>query len=323
MANRFRKCLTFTAIAFLLVFFSGCIQVQNQPLRVGCNIWPGYESLFLARDLGYYDHSSIQLLDYPSATEVSRALRNGDLEVAALTLDETLSLAETNPDIRVVLITDVSNGGDAIVTQPYIKTLTDLKGQRVGVESNALGAFVIARALEQVGLSTSDLQIVSLGISEHEYAFEQGTVDAVVTFEPVRSNLLNQGANLVFDSTQIPGEIVDVLVVPEHVIKNQKSALEKLIQGWFLALDYLDENPQDAAQRMAPREGVSPEQFLASLELLHIPDLQENQELLSKTDTQLLQATQKLSALMIEKGLLNQEIDIENLLSDSLVKILK
>lgn len=317
-----RRFFLFAAFACLLAILGSCMQAPPQPLRVGANVWPGYEALFLARDLGYYDNSPIKLVDYPSATEVSRGLRNGDLEVAALTLDETLALAETNPDIRVVLITDVSAGGDAIIAKPEINTVAELKGRRVGVEANALGAFVITRALEQVNLSPQDIEIVSIGVSEHEQAFKQGAVDAVVTFEPTRSNLLAVGANLVFDSTQIPGEIVDVLVVPETVLKSQQKALDVLVQGWFRALNYLDKDPQDAAKRMAPRESVEPEQFLASLELLHIPDLEENQELLSKTDPTLLKVVTKLSELMIEKDLLRQAVESESLLDDRLVKAL-
>lgn len=312
----------FSFFACLLAVFSSCIQSPPPHLRLGANVWPGYESLYLARDLGYYDNSPIQLVDYPSATEVSRALRNGDLEVAALTLDETLALAETNPDIRIVLITDVSAGGDAIVAKSEIKTLAAVKGQKVGVESTALGAFVITRALEQVGLSSQDVEIVSLGVSEHESAFKQGTVDAIVTFEPVRSNLLAAGGNLVFDSKQIPGEIVDVLVVPQAVLENQKKTLDVLVKGWFRALNYLHKEPQDAAARMAPREGIGPEQFLASLELLHIPNLKENQDLLSKTDPTLLNVAKKLSELMIEKKLLQQKPDIEHLLDNRLVEAL-
>lgn len=322
MKFRRRLFFLFSFLPCALVILGSCIPATSPPLRVGANVWPGYEPLYLARDLGYYGDHPVQLVDYPSATEVSRALRNGDLEVAALTLDETLSLMETNPDVRAVLVTDVSAGGDAILAKPEIKALAELKGRRVGVESNALGAFVLSRSLDQVGLSPQDLEIVSLGVSEHEHAFKEGAVDAVVTFEPTRSNLLAAGANLLFDSTQIPGEIVDVLVVPQAVLENQRNTLDGLVQGWFRALDYMAKDPKDAAKRMAPRQEVSPEQFLASLELLHIPDLTENQDLLSKTNPKLLEVAEQLSTLMLEKGLLKQAVETEAFLDDRLVKAL-
>lgn len=309
------------ATVLLLEFvFVSCVKEAPPPLRVGTNIWPGYESLYLARNLGYYDNTSIRLVDYPSSSEIIRAYRNGDLEVAAITMDETLSLVETQPNIRVVLITDVSNGADVILGKPEIKSLKDLKGRRVGVESTALGAFVITRALEQVDLSPKDVQIVSLGVSEHERAFKQGTVDAVVTFEPVRSNLLKSGAKLLFDSTQIPGEIVDVLVVRKELLTSQLNSLKVLISGWFRALDYLKQNPQDAARRIAPRTGITPEQFLKSLKGLRIPDIQENQKLLGKTDTSLLNAVRRLSEVMKENKLLQPAVVSTPLLDERLVK---
>lgn len=320
-----KPCRPFVLVTFfvcLFILIGSCIQAAPPPLRVGTSVWPGYESLYLARDLGYYDNSAIQLVDYPSATEVSRALRNGGLEVATLTLDETLAVAETNPDVRVVLVTDVSAGGDAIVAQSGIQTLAEIKGCRVGVESTALGAFFITRALEDVGLSLQDVEIVPLEVSEHERAFKQGRVDAVVTFDPVRTKLLEAGATLVFDSTQIPGEIVDVLVAPQRVLESQGNALHELARGWFHALDYLQEEPEDAARRMAPREGLEPEQFLAALDLLHIPDLKENQDLLSTVDPTLLNVTKKLADIMLEKDLLQQVVETNNLLDNRLVNAL-
>lgn len=52
-----------------------------------------------------------------------------------------------------------------------------------------------------------------LEVDEHEGAFGSGKVDAVVTFEPVRSRLLARGAVQIFDRRQIPGEIIHVLVM--------------------------------------------------------------------------------------------------------------
>lgn len=155
----------------------------------------------LAGDLGYYDNTPIRLLDYPLDSELIRAYRNGDLAAITITLDKALSLRETAPDIRVVTIQDTSNGGDAIVAKPEIKKLADLKDRRVGVESTALGAFVLIRALDQVGMSTKDVKIVTLLISQQERAFEQGSINAVVTFEPTVSRLQASGASLLFDHT--------------------------------------------------------------------------------------------------------------------------
>lgn len=322
--SKLKKSFTFSivAVALCTAILASCTKAEP-PLRVGANVWPGYETLYLARSLGYYDNTPIRLVDYPSGTEEVRAYRNGDIEAAGISIDQALVLAATNPDVRIVVVMDFSNGGDVILGKPEIKNMQGLKNKPVGVEANALGAFIITRALEQKGMSPQDIKIVSLGVSEHERAFKQGTVDAVVTFGSARTKLLAAGAKLLFDSSQIPGEIVDVLIVRDEVINKQPKALQALVDGRFRALDYLTKNPQDAAIKIAPRTGLTPDQFLESLKGLRSPDLQENQKLLGKRDPSLLKGVKRLSEVMLDNKLLPKAVDTSLLLDDRLVKNVK
>ena len=163
----------------------------------------------------------MRLVEYPSATGVLRAFRNKALEAAALTLDEALMLLEASLPVRVVTVLDISHGGDVILAHPEIETFGDLRGRRVGVEGGALGAYVLSRALQVHALTPADITIVQMDASEHEHGFADGAVDAVVTFEPMRTRLRAQGARQIFSSVEIPGEIVDVLVVHESVLKER------------------------------------------------------------------------------------------------------
>ncbi len=324
LSRKLKKSLTLGIVAVTLctAILASCTKAEP-PLRVAANVWPGYETLYLARSLGYYDNTPIRLVDYPSGTEEVRAYRNGEIEAAGISIDQALVLAATNPDVKIVVVMDFSNGGDVILGKPEIKNVQGLKSRPVGVESTALGAFIITRALEQKGMSPQDIKIVSLGVSEHERAFKKGTVDAVVTFGSARTNLIASGAKLLFDSSQIPGEIVDVLIVRDEVIKKQPKTLQTLINGRFRALDYLTKNPQDAAIKIAPRTGLTSEQFLESLKGLRSPDLQENQKLLGKTDPSLLNGIKRLSQVMSDNKLLPKAVDPAPLLDDRPVKNVK
>jgi NitT/TauT family transport system substrate-binding protein len=296
---------------------------EQPPLRLGTVVWPSLENFYLARDLGYYKDTPIRLVDYPSASALMRAYRNGELEAATLTMDEVLLLATTEPNVRVALITDTSYGGDVILGKPEIKSLQDLKDRRVGVESTALGAFVLTRALGKVGMSSQEVKIISLEASEHEQAFRNGRVDAVVTYDPVRSKLLATGATLLFDSKQIPGEIVDVIAVPEPLITSQSDSLQALLKGWFNSLDYLQQHPQDAIARMAPREAVTAKQFQESLKGMLIPNLEENQKILGFADSAFKNGVQQLSKVMLDNKLLQKAVDPIPLLDGRLVKAIK
>ncbi|MEN8180104.1 MAG: hypothetical protein ABFS39_15995 [Pseudomonadota bacterium] len=88
---------------FLLVL-SAC---SEEPiLRIGSNQWPGYEPVYLARDLHAFDRDEINLVELPSTTDVMQFLRNGNLDGGMLTLDEAISLIVDSVPLRVVLVED-------------------------------------------------------------------------------------------------------------------------------------------------------------------------------------------------------------------------
>ena len=315
-----RRIFIYLSLGILAIAVTGCPQKPSSPLRIGTNLWPGYETLHLAKNLGYYDQENLKLVDYPSGTEEVRAYRNGEIEGAGLSIDQALVLAATQGDVKIIAVMDVSDGGDVILGKPEITNIKALKGKRVGVESTALGAYFLARALEKNGLSPKDVQIVSLELTEHERAYKEGKVDAVVTFGPARVKLLAAGAKLLFDSNQIPGEIVDTLVVRQSAIDNSAKDIQALVNGRFRALDYLTKNPQEAAARIAPRTQVTPEQILDAFKGLRQPDLAENQKLLDQSNPALINGMRGLVKVMVGNKLLSKEIDPALILDDRFVK---
>ncbi|MCC5632416.1 ABC transporter substrate-binding protein [Nostoc sphaeroides CHAB 2801] len=324
-AKKLKQWILGVMTVICAIALTNCMTPTPTPslLRIGTNLWTGYETLYLARHLGYYEGTPIRLIDFPSGTEEVRAYRNHEIEGAGLSIDQAMLLAATQKNLRIIAIMDVSHGGDVILGKPNIANIKALKGKRVGVESTALGAFFIARALEKNGLSPKDIQIVSLDFSQHERAFKDDKVDAIVTFGPPRVKLLAAGAKLLFDSSQIPGEIVDTLVVSEEAIATNSPAIQTLVNERFRALDYLNKNPQKAAEMIAPRTGVTSKQILDAFKGMHQPNLQENQRLLDQTDPSLAKGMQRLVEVMVEHKLMPKAIDSTAVLDDRFVKTAK
>jgi NitT/TauT family transport system substrate-binding protein len=303
------------ALFAFVVLLGGCMREAEPPLRIGTNVWIGSEPLYLARDLGHLERETVQLVEYPSASEVLRAFRNQALDGMIISLDELLVLAADGLEPRIVLVADVSHGADVVVGRAGMAAMKDLKGRRVAVESGALGAYVLSRALVISGMKASDVSIVHLESNEHPAAYEQGRVDGAVTFDPFRSRMLAAGARTLFDSTQIPGEIVDLLAVRASVLESNPQAVNALLAGWFKALDYLEREPQDAAARMAVRQQITGEQFLKALQGLRIPSRADNLQLLAGTSPTLVASGRQLMTLMLEAQLLSRSIDVEPLLA--------
>lgn len=290
---------------------------------VGTNVWPGYEPLYLARELKLFHMDDIKLAEYSSATQVLRAFRNETIQVGAITLDEMLLLRESGLDVCIILVTDISNGSDVILAQPGIKSMQDLKGKRVGVENTALGAYVLSRALQQAGMEPKDVNTVPLEIDEHLGAMEKKQIDAVVTFDPIKIRLQARGMELIFNSAMIPGEIVDVLVVRQETMALYQDRLIKLLEGWFQALYYLKTQPESAAKIMAPRMQIDPEGVLDSYKDLLLPGLEQNITMLSGPHPSLDQTMSRLSEIMKETSLLDPHTRIGRVACPDILNQLK
>jgi NitT/TauT family transport system substrate-binding protein len=310
-----RKFLSVLVCLTLALGLVGCGREPESPLRIGTNIWIGSEPLYLARELGHLNPRVVQLVEYPSASEVLRAFRNQAIDGMVISLDELFGLAVDGLQPRIILAVDVSNGADVVVGRPGMRTMKDLKGKRVAVEGGALGAFVLSRALALNGMQTSDVNIVHLESDEQPSAFEKGQVDGAVTFDPFRAQMLRAGATTLFDSTQIPGEIVDLLAVRATALDEQPKAIQALLVGWFKAIDYLKREPKEAARRMGIRQQTTGEQFLDALKGIHIPSREENLEMLGGATPKLAVTGGRLMALMLESKLLGAGLKIQEVLA--------
>jgi NitT/TauT family transport system substrate-binding protein len=310
-----RRALARLVFVLLVLSLSSCMRETQPPLRIGTNVWIGSEPLYLARDLQYFDRDTVQLVEYPSASEVLRAFRNQALDGMIISLDELFLLAVDGLQPKIVVVADVSHGADVVVGRSGMRAMKDLKGRRVAVESGALGAFVLSRALALNGMQAAEVSIVHLESNEHPAAFERGQVDGAVTFDPYRTQMLGAGARTLFDSSQIPGEIVDLLAVHPSVLEKNPPALQRLLTGWFKALDYLAREPKDAAARMAVRQQITGEQFLQALQGLHIPSRAENLTMLAGPTPSLVVSGRQLMTLMVDAKLLRSTFEIEGLLA--------
>ena len=308
-----RRLQTLCLLLIPFLVTAGCLSPPLSPIKLGTNLWPGYEPLYLAREQGYLSGNDVALVELLSASEVMRAYRNGAIDAAALTLDEVISLREAGLRPVIVQVADISNGADVILARPGFKQIQDLRGKRVGVEATALGAYMLSRALALHGMNATDVEIVHLEVNEHHEAWLKGQVDAVVTFEPVRQQLVAQGAVILFDSSMIPGEVVDLLVVRESLLKSHRRQIHHLIDAWHRALEYLHQSPEPAAEVMTARIGGSAAEVLRSLQQLELPGPKRSSVLMSGKPPELQKQAEALARLMLEQGLMQQLPDLSGL----------
>ena len=299
-----RQWLRRTALAGVAGLAGAGCSPPPPPLRIGAHPWLGYELMYLAHAHGLLQPDALRLVEVPSATASLRALAAGTLEGAGLTLDEVLMARARGLMLRVVAVFDVSHGADVLLASPDITSLPQLRGRRVGVEHSATGALMLDAALQAAGLTPADVRMVPLAFDAHASALRSGKVDAVVTFEPVRSQLLAEGAKLLFSSAQVPGLIVDVLAVRPEAVHTHGTHLQALVAGVLQARMLWQQDSADSAARMAPRLQLPPAAVVQAFDNLRLPDLAANHRWLAGPAPQLMATAERLTAVMQRAALL-------------------
>ena len=256
---------------------------HEEPLRVAVGIWPGAESLLLARQRGLLPEDRFQLVELSWASAAYRAFDNGVVDAAVLSLDGVLRLLESGEALRVIYVMDVSEGADAVLAREGTTSVADLRGKRVGVDVRGSGMRLLSKTLASAAIELSDVDIVPLLDPEMEQTFLQGDLNAVVVSEPWMTKVLAKRARALADSNSISPPIYRVLVVTERALRERKTDLVTLVRAHLAMVPVLragvSGKDMDAILR---REGLARDEFAKALERVRHLDVVENRSMLGK-----------------------------------------
>ncbi|MDX2146039.1 MAG: ABC transporter substrate-binding protein [Planctomycetota bacterium] len=277
-------------LALLGVATSRSVLAPPEELRVAINPWPGYEFATVARELGYFEDEGVRakLIEMSSLGDTRRAFERGQCDGFFGTLSEVLIACEqSDREPEVILVVDYSDGADVLMAAPHIAGIADLRGKRVAIEHGSLTALVLARALEQHGMSWDDVQVQHITVLDMPDALRAGKVDAVATYPPSSIEIERAGlGRTIFSSHEIPGEIVDVLAFDRRVLQERGAEVSAFVRAFFRARAYADREPDQAMAIMAARMRISPEEVRASLSKgIHLVDEAEQASYLGPQGT--------------------------------------
>lgn len=313
-----RRRIVFCAATGLSLSLPSCGLWTDKPVAVAAHVWVGYEPMFLAQSRGWLDPLRVTLLSTSNSQASIDALRSGQVQAAALTLDEVLSIRDAALPLSIILVFNASIGADMLLAAPNIGALSELKGRRIGLEQSSVANILLAEILQRAGLREADVTLLRLPVDAHLAAWQRRDVDALITYEPVANQLLAKGMNSLFDTRQVPDTVIDVLAVRKDALDNaHASAWRHLLAGHFRAVDAITRNPQDSAYRMATRLQLPAAGVLRALKGLELPDAGKNHFLMSGDNPPLRKTAKRLLALLHQTSNQADFDDLASLLSSA------
>jgi NitT/TauT family transport system substrate-binding protein len=213
----------------------------------------------------------VQVNDYVESVNQYTA---GKLDGVTVTNMDALTIpAAGGKDSSAIIIGDYSNGNDGVVLKGAT-SLAAIKGRSVNLVELSVSHYLLARGLETVGLKLADVKTINTADADIVGAFAAPDVTAAVTWNPQLNEIKGTpGATLAFDSSKIPGEILDLLVVDTATLKANPNLGKALAGIWYETIALMQQ--QDAAgaaarAAMARLAGSSPQSFDAQLTTTHL-----------------------------------------------------
>jgi NitT/TauT family transport system substrate-binding protein len=199
----------------------------------------------------------VQINDYIESINQYTA---GAFDGCVMTNMDALTIpAAGGVDSTALIVGDFSNGNDGIVLKGK-KQLADIKGQQVNLVELSVSHYLLARALDSIGAAEKDLTVVNTSDADMVAAYASPDVTAVVTWNPLLSEILSTpNSHKVFDSSQIPGEIIDMMVVNTETLQANPALGKALTGAWYEIMAVMsadDDAAVEARTHMATASGT-------------------------------------------------------------------
>jgi NitT/TauT family transport system substrate-binding protein len=221
-------------------------------IYVGWMPWPyAAESGVLKKWADKYG-IKIEMVEINDYVESINQYTAGAFDGVALTNMDCLTIpAASGVDTTAIILGDYSNGNDAVIlkrSNPADQPgLAAIAGRKLNLVELSVSQYLLSRALEAAHLAERDVSLVNTSDADIVAAFSTPDVQGVVTWNPQVTEILkNPLAQKVFDSSQIPGEIIDMLAVKTAVLKDNPKLGMALAGAWYEVMRTMSGTGRDA-----------------------------------------------------------------------------
>ena len=298
--------VTLSMFVLAIAMVSPTAQAATPTFTVGWSVYAGWNPYFYMQKSGilkkwadkYGIAIKVQRFDYAASLD-SFVAKN--IAACTMTNMEALDMpAAAGVDSTAIIVGDYSNGNDAVLVRNGLNFAT-LPGKPIMLVQKTVSEYLLERGMVLNGQQAqlSKLRLINTSDSDIAAAFlNNKSNQAVVTWKPLVSQIAtDKSVHEIFDSSKIPGEILDLLVIRSELLNQpdgQKFA--KAITGaWYETIQQVAAGQANAIKYSAAASGDSIDSYKEQLKTTALfvspssavsfsnsPDLQAKMDLVRK-----------------------------------------
>ncbi len=219
---------------------------------------------WLEAELG--DDVTVTWVQSAGSNKANEALRAGAIDVGSTAGSAALLARSNGSPIQAIDIYTQPNWAAILVpTGSDIDEVADLAGRTVAATKGTDPYFFLLQALEEAGLSLSDITLQNLQHADGKTALETGAVDAWSGLDPLLStSVANGAAEIIYDNVDFNS--YGFLNATEDFITNHPDLAQLVVNAYEKARAWALENQEETAAILAEVAGIDIEVAEATIE---------------------------------------------------------
>ncbi|MES2206607.1 MAG: sulfonate ABC transporter substrate-binding protein [Pseudomonadota bacterium] len=186
----FKKMLSSIILALTSISINNVVFAESvEPLRIG---FQKYGTLVLLKGQGTLDKRlsakgvAVKWTEFPAGPQLLEGLNVGSIDFGTVGEAPPIFAQAAGADLVYLSNEPAAPKGEAIIVPKLsvIKSVKDLKGKKVALNKGSNVHYLLVKALEKEGLKYSDIETIFLPPADARAAFERGSVDAWVIWDP-------------------------------------------------------------------------------------------------------------------------------------------
>lgn len=257
---------------------------------------PYFEYAMESLELFTKNNANVELVEFAQYSDVIQALDSGSVDASIMGITEAVTPIANGLDLDIVLMTDYSAGMDGIVAAPGINSVKDLKGKTIATNIGTMNHMLLLTALEQAGLSESDVNITNMSEGDATAALVGGSIDAASIFDPQMSKAAKEsGGKVIFSSKDIPGELSDVLIIKDSIVKDRADEVQGIVDAWYQVQDKYNKNSDSVVDLISPKAELTNDEFYSLLDGIDIATKDYNKEVFANNGEKMTSLVTKVA----------------------------
>lgn len=307
------------AVVIVLLMCAPFSSISAKTIKLGIDLWPGYYPAIIAAQKGFF---SKHLLDVeiiiPENTDTMLSQFNHQkIDAVCVAAGDIIRIAGETAAAKIVMITDLSAGGDAIVSANDWHNKNQLT---IGTNLGGFGEIFVRQFLKDYHIKISAVNIIDIDASEAPELIRSQKLDLAHTWEPYVSQAKLLGGRVVYTSWQTPGLIPDILAFHSEFIEKHPKKVAAFINAWFDATNWWVNNLEEGNAIIKNYLNTTDEISLAGIKLMLRPD-NLNSFNNSKTPRNIVNVVQRYINFYREKGLLKHNVSPQEILNSDFLGI--